>query len=381
MPTDFAISALTRYWISTAPLALERGGELPCYQLAYRTWGSLAARGDNAVVICHALTGSSDADDWWQPMFGAGKALDPQRDFILCSNVLGGCYGSTGPASLDSQGRRYGSAFPQLTIRDQVRAQMRLADALGIRRIALVIGGSMGGLQVLEWALLDARVQSVAVIAASACHSAWCLSWSEAQRLALRADANFCDGNYSPSAAPTAGLGAARAIAMVTYRSPMALEQRYGRKDSNTIFGNRARSPEDFATRAWLRHHADSFVDRFDANSYLTLLDAMDAHDVGRGRGGVTAALQRMMQPALIVSIASDALYLPAEQRALYEALPNAELITIESVHGHDGFLIDAAKIEPHVRSFIDGAVGVRQRAAGTRSGAALSVSLPGAAT
>jgi homoserine O-acetyltransferase/O-succinyltransferase len=351
--TIFQVSNLTRYWNSNAPLRLELGGELPGYRLAYRTWGSLSSRADNAIVVCHALTGSADADEWWKALFGVGKALDPERDFIVCSNVLGGCYGSTGPTSLDRHGRRYGSAFPKLTIRDQVQAQMRLADALGVRQIRLVLGGSMGGLQALEWALLDSgRVQSLAVVAASACHSAWCLSWSEAQRLALRADANFCDGNYSSEDAPAAGLGAARAIAMMTYRSPIALERRYGREDSATVFGNRAQAPEDFATRAWLRHHADRFVMRFDANTYLTLLGAMDTHDVGRGRGGVSAALKRISQPALIVSISSDGLYPPSEQRAMHDALPDATLVQIESIHGHDGFLIDAASLEPHVTRF-----------------------------
>jgi len=353
VPTGYAVSHLTRYWNSGSPLRLELDGELPSYQLAYRTWGSLSPRADNAVMVCHALTGSADADEWWKPLFGVGKALDPEFDFIVCSNVLGGCYGSTGPTSLDRHSRPYGSAFPKLTIRDQIQAQMRLADALGIRRIRLVIGGSMGGLQALEWALLDPeRVQSLAVIAASACHSAWCLSWSEAQRLALRADARFCGGNYSLGDAPEAGLGAARAIAMMTYRSPTALEQRYGREDSATIFGSRARVPEDFATWSWLRHHADRFVARFDANTYLTLLDAMDAHDVGRGRGGTASALKRIIQPALIVSISTDGLYPPSEQRAMHDALSNAELVQIESVHGHDGFLIDAAKLEPHVARF-----------------------------
>ncbi|MGN6321581.1 MAG: homoserine O-acetyltransferase MetX [Dyella sp.] len=345
-------SSFTKYWDSDKSLRLEHGGTLS-YRLAYRTWGRLSAKADNAVIVCHALTGSADADEWWPAMFGANKALDPGRDFVVCSNVLGGCYGSTGPASCDASGRRYGNAFPLLTIRDQVQAQMFLADALGIRRIKLVIGGSMGGLHSLEWALMDPlRVQAVAIIAASAEHSAWCMAWSEAQRLALRADSKFREGNYDASDPPLAGLAAARAIAMATYRSPSALQERYGRNTGASVFGERASAPGDFAVRAWLRHHARQFIERFDTHCYLALLDAMDSHDVGRGRGGTKAALGRVMQPSLVVAIDSDGLYSPAEQMSLSADLPRARFVQLHSLHGHDGFLIDAANLEPHVRHF-----------------------------
>ncbi len=361
----YAISPLTRWWRSVAPLALELGGALPHYTLAYRTWGRLAPRGDNAVIVCHALTGTADADDWWSALFGPGKALDPARDFIVCSNVLGGCYGSTGPASADVAPELRGARFPELTIRDQVRAQMALADALGVRRIRLVIGGSMGGLQTLEWALLDGeRVDAIAVVAASARHSAWCLAWCEIQRLALRADPRFLEGHYTADAMPLAGLGTARAIAMATYRSPLALEDRFGRNSTAAVYGTGATASDDFAVRAWVRHHAENFVRRFDANAYLRLLGAMDHHDVGAGRGGVAAALARVAQPALVVSISSDLLYLPLEQEMLADALPNARLLVVPSVRGHDGFLIDADRLEPAVRTFRGleavGATGVR---------------------
>lgn len=343
----------TRYWTCEQPLALEMGEVLPSFTLAYRTWGNLSEAADNALIVCHALTGSADADEWWGELFGQDRTLDPSRDFIVCSNVLGGCYGSTGPASPDPNGVLYGRRFPALTIRDQVAAQIRLADALGIRSIELVVGGSMGGLQVLEWALLDpARVRSIAVIAASASHSAWCISWSETQRLALRADPLFLGGDYSPDAPPTAGLGTARAIAMTTYRSPAALGQRYGRDDGATVFGDRAHAPDDFAVRAWLRHHAESFCERFDANCYLSLIDAMDRHDIGHGRGGIEAALRRINQPVMVVAVSSDALYVPAEQIAICQHLSNVDFVEIASDHGHDGFLIDAALLSPHLSRF-----------------------------
>ncbi|MCF7222339.1 homoserine O-acetyltransferase [Lysobacter sp. TLK-CK17T] len=336
-------------------MALELGGMLPTYSLAYRTWGRLSEDADNAVVVCHALTGASDADVWWKDLFGEGKALDPCKDFIVCSNSLGSCYGSTGPTTLHPDGKRWGARFPKITIRDQVHAQMALADALGIRRIRLVVGGSMGGLQVLEWALLDQdRVESIAVVAASALHSSWCIAWSATQRMSIHSDPGFSNGDYAVEAPPRKGLGIARAIAMATYRSHGSLGMRYGRITGIEAFGSNAKAPKEFAVRNWVAHHAESFADRFDANSYLTLIDAMDTHDVGRGRGGVDAALAGVKVPALVISIDSDALYVPAEQACLFEGIPDARLVEITSLHGHDGFLIDAARLEPAIREFRD---------------------------
>ncbi len=350
---EYVVPSDVQYWHSDAPLVLEQGDVLPDYTIAYRAWGGLSADADNAVMVCHALTGSSDADVWWKDIFGEGRALDPSHDYIVCSNSLGSCYGSTGPASVHADGARWGARFPKLTIRDQVRAQMALADALGIRRIQLVIGGSMGGLQVLEWALLDPdRVGAIAVIAASAFHSSWCITWSATQRMSIQADPAFKGGHYAPEAPPRSGLGIARAIAMATYRSHDSLRLRYGRNSGAEVFGDRAKSPEDFAVRNWVAHHADSFVSRFDANSYLALIDAMDTHDVGRGRGGVDAALASIRAPALIAAITSDALYVPAEQAYLCDAIPNARLIEVASLHGHDGFLIDASRMDVAIREF-----------------------------
>lgn len=350
---EYAVPSGVQYWRSDAPLALEQGDVLPDYTIAYRTWGRLSADADNAVIVCHALTGSSDADVWWKDIFGEGKALDPSHDYIVCSNSLGSCYGSTGPASVHADGARWGVRFPKLTIRDQVRAQMALADALGIRRIRLVIGGSMGGLQVLEWALLDPdRVGAIAVIAASAFHSSWCIAWSATQRMSIQADPAFEGGHYAPEAPPRNGLGIARSIAMATYRSHDSLRLKYGRNNGAEVFGDRAKSPGDFAVRNWVAHHADAFVSRFDANSYLALIDTMDTHDVGRGRGGVDAALASIRVPALIAAITSDALYVPAEQAYLSDAIPNARLIEVASLHGHDGFLIDASRMDAAIREF-----------------------------
>lgn len=342
------------------PFALESGAVVPRLAIAYRTWGRLSPDGDNAVVVCHALTGSADADVWWAPLFGRGRALDPEKHFIVCSNVLGGCYGTTGPTERRPDGTRWGGDFPRVTVRDQVRAQMALADALGILGIRFVIGGSMGGLQALEWALLDPRrTRAVVSIAAAGRHSPWCIAWSEAQRMALAADPKYRDGHYPPDDPPAAGLAAARGIAMATYRSPDALARRFGRASGGEVFGERARAPGDYAVQGWLRHHGRALVERFDANSYRLLLDAMDSHDLARGRGVYEEVLQRIRQPALIGSVASDALYVPADQRSLALLLPNARFFEIDSAHGHDGFLIDAERFEPTVRQFVESVAAV----------------------
>lgn len=353
--TGFRISGRTRWLTLGRPFELEAGGALPEVAVAYRTWGELAPDGGNAVIVCHALTGSADADDWWAALFGPGRALDPTRHFIVCSNVLGGCYGTTGPASFAPDGRRWGGRFPQVSVRDQVRLQMALADELGIRAIRFVIGGSMGGLQALEWALLDpARVQAVISIAASGRHSAWCAAWSEAQRLALAADPKFRDGDYPAADPPRQGLAAARAAAMVSYRSPASLGNRFGRAAGREIFAERAARPDEPAVRGWLQHHGRALAERFDANSYLRLLDAMDTHDLARNRGVYESVLRQLRQPVLVGSVISDALYVPAEQHELAFLLPRGELFEIDSEHGHDGFLIDAAGFEPRLRRFVE---------------------------
>jgi homoserine O-acetyltransferase len=351
----FVLSPETRIFRLGRPFALESGAVLDDLAVAYRTWGRLSPAADNAVIVCHALTGSADADLWWAPLFGAGRALDPDRDFIVCANVLGGCYGSTGPATRDAAGRRLGTRFPAVTIRDQVRTQIALADALGIRGIRLVIGGSMGGLQALEWPLLDKRVGAVATIAASGRHSAWCIGWSEAQRQALAADPRFRGGDYADDAHPEAGLAAARAIAMLTYRTARSLDARFGRHLGGGVFGERAARPDAPAVANWLSHHGASLVARFDALSYWRLLEAMDSHDLGRGRGSYREVARRIQTPVLVVSIPTDALYVPAEQAELAELLPDAELVELDSEHGHDGFLIDAGRLEPIVRAFRSG--------------------------
>lgn len=329
----------TRTLTLAGPFALESGAALPELTIAYRTWGRLAADGGNAVLVCHALTGSADLHLWWPALLGPGRTLDPQRDFVVCSNVLGSCYGSSGPLSpLPGGSGHYGPAFPAVSVRDMVRAQAALLDTLGVRRLQLVIGGSLGGMQALEWAALyPARVAAVAALAVSGRHSAWCIGLSEAQRQALYADALWQDGAYDPARPPAAGLRAARMVAMCTYRSRASFEQRFGRA---------ATPGGEWEVAGWLRHHGQRLGERFDANSYVTLTRAMDGHDLARGRGPYLPALASIRVPALVVAIDSDALYPPEEQAELAAGLGRGRLAWLRSPHGHDAFLIEGEQVD-----------------------------------
>ncbi|WP_248345008.1 homoserine O-acetyltransferase MetX [Anaeromyxobacter paludicola] len=326
-------------------LPLEMGGTLPEVQVAYRTWGTLDRDGANAVVVCHALTGSADADRWWTKMFGPGRAFDPERDFVLCSNILGSCYGTTGPASIDPRtGAPYLGDFPLVSIRDMVRVQRELCRALGVTRVRLVVGGSLGGMQTLEWALsYPELVDAFAFIASSARHSAWCIGLSEAQRQAIYADPRWRGGRYDPADPPLAGLAAARMMAMCTYRSRDSFEQRFAR---------RPQTAGTYAVESYLRYQGQQLVDRFDAASYVALTRAMDTHDVSRGRGEYEEVLRGLRKPALVVSIDTDVLYLPEEQREVAELVPGARFERIESPHGHDAFLIDVERLDRMVADF-----------------------------
>jgi homoserine O-acetyltransferase len=343
---------------------LELGGTLPALRVAYRTWGTLAPDGANAVIVCHALTGSADADLWWTRLFGPGRSLDPERDFIVCSNILGSCYGTTGPAEVDpATGRPWLGTFPAITIRDMVRVQHALATALGVKRVPMVIGGSLGGMQVLEWALLyPDLVESVAFIASTARHSAWCIGLSEAQRQAIYADPRWRDGGYDPRDPPAAGLAAARMMAMLSYRSQPSFEMRFGR---------RPQTEDVYAVESYLRYQGQQLVDRFDPASYVTLTKAMDTHDVSRGRGDFDDVLRSLRQPTLVVSIDSDVLYWPWEQREVATLAPNARLAVMDSPHGHDAFLIDVDRLDEMVCDFRGRTRAVRGRDAAAPAGEA----------
>jgi homoserine O-acetyltransferase len=339
------IAPETRFLRLPGELPLELGGRLSGVQVAYRTWGRLDAEGRNCVVVCHALTGSADVDRWWTQMLGPGQALDSDRDFVVCANILGSCYGTTGPTSTDpATGRPWLGDFPAYTVRDMVRLQRELLRALGVRRVRMVIGGSLGGMQTLEWALMYPElVEAIVPIANPARHSPWAIGLSEAQRQAIFADPLWKGGRYDPERPPAAGLAAARMMAMCTYRSRESFEERFGR---------RPQTADLFAVESYLRYQGRQLVDRFDAATYVGLTEAMDSHDVARGRGDHEEVLRGLKAPALVVSIPSDVLYFPAEQEELARLLPHGRLAHLESPHGHDAFLIEVEALSAMVAGF-----------------------------
>ncbi|AGJ53140.1 homoserine O-acetyltransferase [Streptomyces sp. NPDC053741] len=355
-----------RSWtVFDAPLGLECGADLPGVRLAYETWGRLAPDGANAVLVLHALTGDSHAAGpagpghpsagWWDALIGPGRALDTDRWFVVAPNVLGGCQGSTGPSSLLPDGTHWATGFPRLTVRDQVAAEARLADALGVGRWAAVIGGSMGGMRALEWAVSrPGRTGSLLVLAAPTASSAEQIAWGSMQIAAIRNDPGWQGGRYHdapPGSGPHRGLGLARRIAHVTYRSEAELGTRFGRRAQP---GELPAQGGRYQVESYLDHHADKLVRRFDAGSYVVLTEAMNAHDVGRGRGGRARALRRAGMPALIVGIDSDRLYPPAQQAEAAALLPGADrLRIIESPYGHDGFLIETEQVASLVRELL----------------------------
>jgi len=356
------------------PFSLEGGGVLRHVTLAYETWGRLTERADNAILVFHALTGDSHAagragpghqsPGWWDGLIGPGRAIDTDRYFVVCVNVLGGCQGSTGPASIDPEsGTPYGSRFPVVTVRDIVRSQALLAQQLGVARWRSVIGGSMGGMQALEWSVMfPEAVASAVMIATTSAASAQQIGWSMVGRRSVQLDPNFAGGDYYDRAdgeGPHRGLALARQIAQIHYRSESVYQDRFGGEllDPLDAFGTFALD-QRFGVEGYLDYHGDKLVRRFDANSYLRLNKVMDLHDIGRGRGGVDAALRRVRCPALVMSIRSDVLYPPHEQEALRDGLRAARVrcgfFEIDSDDGHDGFLIELAQIGHLLEGFLD---------------------------
>ena len=355
------------------PFVLESGGVLPEVTVAYETWGLLSDARDNAVLVCHALTGDSHAagamgpghksDGWWDDLIGPGKALDTDRYFIVCANVLGGCQGTTGPASIDpSTGAPYGPTFPQVTIRDIVRTQHMLMEHLGIGAWLSVVGGSMGGMQVLEWAATyPRRVASIVPIATCLHSTAQQIAWGMIGRRAVRLDPRWNDGEYydaAPGEGPHEGLAVARQVAQVTFRSDNVFSERFGRGLAERSGGDGFGLWEEFQVETYLRYHGEKLAKRFDANSYLVISKAMDLHDLARGRSSLEHAIRGFEGPCLSVGVSSDMLYPAYQQRQIAEAFTasgNAsEYTEIDSPHGHDAFLMELDQLGPVVSGFLD---------------------------
>ena len=340
--------------------SLEAGSRLSSVTVAYETWGRLNDDGTNALLVLHALSGDSHAagpagpghltPGWWDGLIGPGAALDTDRYFVVCPNVLGGCQGTTGPSSAHDDGRPFGPRFPLVTVRDQVAVEVALANELKVRRWAAVVGGSMGGMRALEWSVgFPERVERAIVLAVSAAASAEQIALCSLQIRAVRSDPAFGQGDYYFSGRqPVEGLGIARGIGHLNYRTESELARRFARSpqgSENPMEGGR------YAVESYLEYQGGKLAGRFDANSYIVLSEAMNHHDVGRGRGGVARALGAVRATMTVVGIANDRLYPLAQQYEIARLLPDATQVhVIESDFGHDGFLLETEAVGAVVR-------------------------------
>lgn len=363
-----------RLFHTLGPITTESGYTFDEVTVAYETWGQLNAAGTNAVYICHALTGDSHVTGppgpghktagWWDSLVGPGRAIDTNQWFVVCANVLGGCQGTTGPSSLADDGRPYGSRFPTVTVADMVAVEYALTDALGIDSWALMLGPSLGGMRVLEWMVAHPeRVRSGLVLGTTAEVSGDQIGTHEAQLSAIRSDPKFRGGDYYDAAdgdGPHAGMGVARRIAHLTYRSAEELDLRFGRaaqagEDPYAFQDHRMGGR--FQVASYLDHHADKLARRFDANTYIALTDAMSLFDLGRGRGGADAALASITAPLSVVGIDSDRLFPLHHQQRIVDVTPGAdELHVVTSLHGHDGFLVEDDQVAKFVADAADAA-------------------------
>ncbi len=342
-----------RRFVDLGAFDLELGGPLPQVRVAYETWGELNADASNAVLVLHALTGDSHVvgpagpghvtAGWWDGLIGPGAPIDSREWFVVAPNMLGGCQGSTGPSSARPDGLPWGSAFPRITVRDQVQVEAALADHLGIAAWASLIGASMGAMRVLEWLVgRPQRASSGLVLGVGAAATGDQIGTQSAQILAITSDPNWRDGDYyaAPDGeGPHVGLGLARRIAHLTYRSASELQMRFGNAPQE---GENPLRRGRFAVQSYLDHQAAKLVRRFDAGTYVAFTDAMNTHDVGRGRGGIAAALSTITAPVVVAGVDSDRLYPLALQREIADLIPTTVggLRVVHSDHGHDGFLI-----------------------------------------
>jgi homoserine O-acetyltransferase len=338
------VSTPPRVFRSNASFTLESGASLPFIDIAYHTYGALSPEKDNVVWVCHALTGNSDAAVWWDGLIGRGRLFDPDKFFIVCANMLGSCYGSSGPTSVNPEtGAPFFRSFPRVTTRDMARAHAILRQELGIEKIFVGLGGSMGGQQLLEWAILEPLVfEHIIPMATNARHSPWGVALNESQRMALEADATFFEDRLE---AGFAGLKAARSIGILSYRNYETF--------AATQMESTQEKTDGFRASSYQNYQGEKLARRFNAHSYWLLTKAMDSHNVGRGRGGVERALAQIKARTLSVGISSDILFPPEEQRYLAAHIPGSEYIEISSSYGHDGFLIEFSALTALIREFI----------------------------
>jgi len=340
--------------VDIGPLRTESGAVIDEVSIAVQRWGELSPARDNVVVVLHALTGDSSIPGWWDGIAGPGAPIDTDRWCAVATNVLGGCRGSTGPSSLARDGRPWGSRFPAITVRDQVDADVAALQALGITEVAAVVGGSMGGARALEWMVgYPDRVRAALVLAVGARATADQIGTQSTQVAAITSDPDWQDGDYyGTGRTPEAGLQLARRFAHLTYRGEVELDTRFG-NDAQGSGEDRERPLEGgrYAVQSYLEHQGDKLIRRFDAGSYVALTDALSSHDVGRGRGGIAAALRSCPVPVVVGGITSDRLYPLRLQQELADLLPGCnELDVVESIYGHDGFLIETEAVGQLIR-------------------------------
>ncbi len=335
-----------RRFLKIGDIALESGETLQDITIAYQSWGQLNENKDNAILVNHAMTGWSDVPGWWPSMVGPGLPFDTDKYFVVCPNVIGGCQGSTGPSSIAPDGKRYGSRFPSITIRDMVTAEIKFSDALGIKKYRLAVGPSLGGMRALEWAVqFPDRVGAICTIGSSAVATGDQIGTASIQIRAIKSDPNFNNGDYYElERGPIDGMGIARRIAHLTYRTEAEMDIRFGRELQGDDTGR-------YAVESYLDHQANKLAHRFDANTYISLTDAMNSHEIGRGRGGVVAALESITIPVVAVSIDTDRLFPVRLQAEIADFAPlAAPLVTISSPFGHDGFLVEVESVGNVIR-------------------------------
>lgn len=361
----------------STPLQLDCGKTFESVTVAFQSFGKLNSNRNNVVLVNHALTGNShitgkidenelensksvkhlyqynkmffEKEGWWAPLIGPDKAIDTNNYFVICPNVLGSCYGTTGPANVNSSTNQlYRMNFPEISVRDMIKVQKELFNSLGIKKIKFAVGGSLGGMQVLEWAIMYPNmIERIMPIATSAGHSPWAIGLNEASRNAIENDPEWKNGNYEKQ--PRKGISLARKIAMISYRSYNS----FNKKFSRNMKGMEGKD-NIFEIESYLNYQGTKLTERFDANTYLYLSKAMDMHDVGKARGGISKALSKIKAKTKLVGIDSDVLYPVEEQKEIMSQIPNAEYIEIKSIHGHDAFLIEFEQLNKIIRDFLD---------------------------
>jgi len=333
-------------FITSSPFVLESGFIFPELTLAYHCFGNLNAEKNNVIWVCHAFSANSNVDEWWPGALGKGKILNPETHFIICVNIPGSCYGSTGPLSINSEtGKPYFHEFPIFTVRDVVQSYILLADHLHINKIEILLGGSLGGQQALEWAIIQPnRIENMVISATNASHSAWGIAFNESQRMAIAADQTWKENKAD---AGKEGMKAARSIGLLSYRN----YKTYAHTQTNEVQDS---LPETWKSAAYQQYQGEKLALRFNAFSYIRLSQTMDSHHVGRGRNGIESALQTIIANTLVIGINSDYLFPIEEQKLLANLIPNVSYQEINSMYGHDGFLIEVEKIGKLMEAFLE---------------------------